>query len=222
MEKNSFEAKLHALLQDVDENTSVGEHARERVWGKVKTQSRASKRYWFGAAAAVLIGILGIFLQPNHEVSIATKVKKGKSPDRKTQMIANTAKSEKRQSHSPQEVLKQLKPNHRALTLKQEVSASKTTQEVPLRLLETKLAEQAESRIAIVNLTPETQVQPMGKEENKAEFTVQFKRGKPILPANYGSYTNLLTFKLKRDTTYLANAEEKQPVNLKLGFKNEN
>ncbi len=93
------------------------------------------------------------------------------------------------------------------------------------RLVETKpINTVAAPQITTIKTIVETTVQNHPKNEVEPEFTVQFKKGTATVNnVDQGQvFTALKKFKLKRDTTYFATVEEKQPNRMKLSFKKEN
>lgn len=213
MEKNSFESKLQELVREADQIMNTGDEAKERVWNKVKPKGRRPTWYWVAAVAAVLLGIIGTFYQPKKEVSVAARVLKGKPTDTKKQISEAGPITKEKRIPSTQDLSKRIKPTQKASTL--------TNLPAPvLTGIQTKPITADEPPIAVIITLPEKILSTPVHQEATAEFTVQFKRGKPANSASNGSLTTMLkTFKLRKDTSYLANSEEKQPTKIKLSFK---
>lgn len=217
MEKDSFERQLEKMVSQADQNAPNNAGDRERVWSNVKLKNRAQK-WWWGASAAVVTACFVLAFYQMKEPTTTIAVLKDKPLSKpKTSLAISLPEKEQaistKETQIKQERIKHPKPDIHMID------------EPVSRLVETKpINTVATPQIATIQAIVETTVENRPQKVAEPEFTVQFKKGTATVKNVDGGqvYTSFKKFKLKRDTTYFATVEEKQPNPMKLSFKKEN
>ncbi|HTM99969.1 MAG TPA: hypothetical protein VL088_14535 [Pedobacter sp.] len=215
MEQDNFEEQLRAIVVQADQKI-VGASHRERIWTNVEIQTNRKKRWYYAAAAILIIGFsIGIpFNDETNSISIKqhpiTISKKTQAPSI-VKVAAPTEKARKighlKVAEAPQRLIDRV--------FEEEHLPKQPTNE-PVTSVVFAQALPIEKEIQV---NSPTIAQPI-----KEEFTVQFKRGSTALVKEEPPvYTAFRKFRLKRDTNiYIANTVEKQVSIIKLSFKKEN
>jgi len=215
MEKDSFEELLRRKVLQAESALDLDSN-KEKVWNSIQKKQQPKRKFYYAAAAILLmIGLGSVFyLKKDEAITIAKKI------DVEKPVVASLKK--------PLIV----------------APAKRIIEKTPAKRVESEQVELPISPVVVQNVEPLIPVQPVEnnivamvpKTTNTGktgtidassvvpEFTVQLKRGVSIVDNTDENIiiTNLKKFKLKRDTTYFANAAEKQPTPLKLTFKKEN
>jgi len=218
MEKDSFERQLEKIVFQADQNTSnVTTSDRERVWNNVKLKNKPQKWWWISSAAAVIVCVVLAFYQIK-EPSKTIAVLKDKPLDKRKIPV-------KINLHEKAQAISIKTPQAKREKVKQPQPTANITDEPAFRLIDNKPINTVDAtQMANIKTMVETRVENHLQKVAEPEFTVQFKRGTTSFKnVDEGQvYTTLKKFKLKRDTTYFATVEEKQPKRMKLSFKKEN
>jgi len=215
MEKDSFESQLRSTVLRA-ELTINQSSDKERVWNAIHKKKRDQRKFYY-AVAAVAIMFFSFALYFNQEQEII--------PIKKEFTVKKTTSGDSLEEKGKQ-VKTAILPSIKKLHSITKTQLKKETN-VALNLEKIVAMPEQEAVIVIKNPIIVPVVQNDAIVNNQAiepPFTVVFKRGvSTVNSINEGLiYTTLKKFKLKRDTTYFANAEEKQSTKFKLSFKKEN
>jgi hypothetical protein len=222
MEKDSFEELLRSKVLQA-ESTLNPTASKEKVWNIIQEKQQPKRRFYY-AAAAILLVIGSIFyIKSNEAIIMVTKVKKG---DSVTKPLPNSPAIEPLEINQPitQVEKADVEPRFafkRAQTVPPIANVVVGKKDVPAPVLPI-----LDDDVVVMpkNVSIEKAVSPTSPVTVVPEFTVQLKRGVTIIDHSDENIiiTSLRKFKLKRDTTYFANAGEIQSTRLKLTFKKEN
>jgi hypothetical protein len=217
MERDSFEDALQQAIVKHDEqlDQSTG---KERVWQAIDKGKRVKRWMWYAAAVVVIafstVGIIGL--------------PENKQPEKRTVKVAKPKVIEAPMGIVPisQEKNSLTVQNSKGSKIILPPQLPKDSAISALAEVEKTAAPVLPIEVAKIAVIPHL-VAAIPKEEDKMPepaFTVQFKRGKPTAKTNEENmvFTAFRRFRLKRDTSYMANAEEKQPKKMKLSFRKEN
>lgn len=211
MEKDNFESSLQKIILQADEN-HIQTISRENVWRKVKT-NRSSNKWWLYAAAVVLIlsFTVAIFSIKNDKVE-APLAKNSKSANENLLKIV------------PQDTIL---PKSKPLQVAQKTMAKRLTivdtlptlvqeqqTELPLPLIK-------ETIVAIAPKPVENSLTSNDKIIPQPEFTVQFKRGKPIetiVDKQIKTAAALKKLSFGRDTSTFVSTAAKSDYSFKIKF----
>ena len=222
MEKDSFEELLRSKVLQAESALNANSD-KEKVWNSIQKRQQPRRKFYYAAAAVLfIIGMVGTFYLKNDEAIMVVKKTKIEEPS-----IAPLAKAS---VVEPAKVKQEMKPLKKAeieqlATVKPTESLTPKPSTVVQKAGSITVSPMEDDVVALVtkNVNTENKITPIST-QIIPEFTVQLKRGVPI--ADHADeniiITSLKKFKLKRDTTYFANAVEKQPTNLRLTFKKEN
>jgi len=216
MEKDSFERQLERIVSQADQ-TAPNASDRERVWNNVKLKNKTQKWWWIASAAAIIVCFVFVFYQIKEPLKTIHVVKNKPLNIPKTPLEVSLPKKEL--------AIASKRMQTKQKRVKQPELITQVMEQPVFRLVETKPINMvATPQIASIKTIAETTVQNHSKKEVEPEFTVQFKKGTATVNnVDQGQvFTALKKFKLKRDTTYFATVEEKQPNRMKLSFKKEN
>ena len=207
MEENSFEKQLREKVLQA-ELVSNQSSDKERVWNAV--QKRPQRKFYYAAAAVLLVLSLlsTIYFKQEEAVVIVTKAKTDKP------IVSSLPKP---LVVEPARIMQERAPIKSVESERFVVVIKKLETEVPMS---SAIAQHVEPLIAIPPMVNEV----VAVTPTVPEFTVQLKRGAPIVEHTDENViiTTLKKFKLKRDTSYIANVIERQPSKIKLTFKKEN
>ena len=225
MEKDSFEKLLRSKVLQAESalNQSLD---KEKVWNAIQKRKPPIHKFYYAAAAVVFcIGLVSlIYVKENQTMSSLAKLKIKEKPvhtnlpkQQESQagiIIQKTHFSVKADLNKKISVAKE----EEQITLISEASRSKGLMAIDIPSVGEVMASLPKSDNAV------NKAEAMHTMAIVPEFTVQFKRGVSVSKEiNENSIiTNLKKFKLKRDTTYFANAIEKQPTKIRLTYKKEN
>jgi hypothetical protein len=212
MEKDSFETALQKIVLQSDENSQqlIG---KESVWTGIKKTKPIKKWYYSAAAAVLILSIsIGIFsIQRDKIISpIAKKAVQPQQELQKSKIVkeAPSIISQKANQFSQNNTIEKLIVNDTA-TGKLNIESVALTPPLDKEMMVATVQKPVENS-TIVNeiVTP----QP--------EFTVQFKRGKPIETAvekqiKIAIAFNKLSFGRDTSTLVLANAKPNNPFKIK-------
>lgn len=221
MEKDSFENQLrHKILQA--ESGLNRDSNKEKIWNSIQKE-RKPKLYYMAAAMLVIIGLVG---------ALYFKIDKSIEP------ITSTKRKEKPKDSILQKP-KILPPNLIEEQAIATIKAVKVEQQIPTKQEESALALEVVNvpkPITTIMISPAADEKIVNQPEGEKgeivavskplpslapEFTVQFKRGKPV--GEVESHTKeaidrLKRFRLSKDTSILANTIEKQKSLFKIKF----
>ncbi|MEJ5993902.1 hypothetical protein WG904_05655 [Pedobacter sp. Du54] len=221
MEKNSFEDQLRNKILEA-ELTKNQISNQEKVWNAVqKKQPPMRKLYYVAAAILVIIGMVGALYFKHDEAIVAVKKTKTERPgvvSLQKPPVAELAKVKLPATPiKPVEIEKTIlnKPEKR-------IAPMYNTKVLKEDTLSTVLPSAPEVVMAVTKeLNKEIKVISIATAAIVPEFTVQFKRGKPFDAEEIQTIeaiSRLKRFKLSKDTSVLANTNEKQKGFFKIKF----
>ncbi len=215
MEKDSFENQLRnkVLLAELSINQNSN---KEGVWNAIQKKRKPQRKLYYSAAAiAIMFFSFALYFNQKQEIITIKKEFTAQNPASVSSLEENV-----------NEIKTAILPTRKGLN---PITKTQLKMDTNVAVTPEKIVVMPEQEVAMA--TKNTTIVPV--EQNQAiinnqaieqSFTVQFKRGTFIAQNNNESLiiATLKKFKLKRDTTYFANAEEKQPTKIKLSFKKEN
>lgn len=223
MEKDSFEKQLRNKVLQAE----AALHQRsdkDKVWNSIQKKRQPRHKLYYAAAAVVfIIGVGSMFYAKNDKAIIMITKTKTEKP-----IVASLPKLSVLEPTKVKQIIAPIKVETEQLAIVKTAESAAPTPSV--------VAQKKEFQITTLPLADEVAavIAKSANTENKIisiasvpivpEFTVQFKRGASVannIDENI-IVTTLKKFKLKRYTTYFANAAEKQPTKIKLSFKKEN
>ena len=223
MEKDSFEELLRGKVEQAESALNTNSD-KEKVWNSIQKRQQPRRKFYYAAAAILLIiGMGSLFYMKTEEAIIIAKTTKTEKP-----IIAFFPKPlVVEPARVKQEMAPVKKAEMKPLALVKPVEGAAPIPNTVAHKEGHSIAVLPEPNeiVAVIpkNVNTETKIIPLSA-PIVPEFTVQLKRG-AIIANNADEniiITSLKKFKLKRDTTYFANAEEKHSTKIKLTFKKEN
>lgn len=210
MEKDSFEKLLRSKVLQAE--LALNQNAdKERAWNAIqKKQPPRRKLYYAAAAVLLIIGMASVFYVKNDKAIIV-------APKTKVDKFA-VASLPKPSAVEPAKVKQALAP-----TKKAEIEQLEVINPVENAAPKTSIVVQKEGpSIAVLPAANEVvAVLPIATLPEVPEFTVQFKRGKPadeVEKQTKEAIARLKRFKLSKDTSVIANTNEKQRGFFKIKF----
>lgn len=213
MEKDNFESLLRTKVLQAELSLNQNSN-KEGVWNAIQKKRQPQRKFYYAAAAILFIlGTVSVFyLKEDKTTAMLTKLKVKQKPMATEQPKPQILAREKIIKNA--EVPLKVTPTEQTIVIK-----VREKQEIIPAL-------KVDEAISSVTLSTdiENKVVSVANPKEVPEFTVQFKRGTSTVNRTDEGliYTAFKKFKLKRDTTYFASAQEKQPTKMKLSFKKEN
>ncbi|TCC90359.1 hypothetical protein EZ428_13870 [Pedobacter frigiditerrae] len=224
MEKDNFGEQLCRIVRHSDHtNKTLG---RERVWANIKPQKKSNKGWFYSIAGILIVGISLILIldQESRPVStkpslasLHTKTKLPLRPGQNKNMSKALAPINSLGNEIVKELTVQSDPSlehHSKIGLDTTKGIDKTI------IAENNTAGYQSMPDHILALNAKT-IENQIPTPEPSEFTVQFKRG-AILETKMEEAIVLKKFRLRKDSSYLANAIERQSMKIRLTFKKNN
>ncbi len=226
MERDSFENQLRYKVLQAELRLNQDAN-KEKVWNDIQKKRNPKRKLYYAAAAVLLIvGALSLLYIKNNQSQDQFVENKPKEKTRVSNLQREQVLQEKVIEKQPLATLKDIKDEKQISGELEQLAISSSGINLPTQVTPIMLSQLADEKIVALQKAEnaENRVVPMPTSTTIPEFTVQLKRGAAIADNTSDNLiiTTLKKFKLKRDTTYFANAEEKQSTKIKLTFKKEN
>ena len=223
MEKDSFENQLRNKVLQAESTLNQASN-KERVWNAIQKKQDPSRKLYYAAAAILLVvGMLSVLYDKKDKINTPiVKAKQHKKPQgsdlKKPQIlqqriIMQPAASSINTERTEQTAVAVTQMENAERKLENNIST-----EVLPNVVQQKTDEPTASTVTNTIEKPTSQLAQLAI---APEFTVQFKRGKPVDEVEKQTkeaIARLKKFKLSKDTSVLANTNEKQKGFFKIKF----
>jgi hypothetical protein len=220
MEKDSFESQLNQLINNADQHQHAKSDGREKVWATINNTKRKNKVAYYVAAAVFFVCLASILLFTKKEKAsevitkneLRTKIDTVHLQGSNVQLIR---KSKTKTIAGSKIKISLQGTNNVAIdqSVQFEYPTGKTSQ--------TAIDYSKDTKLAMINALPKVELVIPENKTPQPEFTVQFKRGKPIETAEELQAKEAMALKklkFRRDTSAFTSSNVKPTNSLKIKF----